>query len=81
MVKIKVLTRKGVYVVTEVTEDTYKIIRRKVIEGRCKHEGLRVYFNEEPTQIVERLMQNDITEKMVNDSITECINNIKNKTR
>lgn len=66
------------YKFTEVTEETYAILERKVIENSTRNIQLQTFLQE--TKItLSKLMETAITEKMVNDSIKESIDNLKNK--
>ena len=68
----------GLFTITEVTEETYKIIERKVIESVTKKVELQILMME--TKItLPKLMETHITEAMVHEAITESINDLKQK--
>lgn len=84
MIKIRVqknlqgVQHLGLYTYTEVTEETYKIIERKVIENATKNIQLQIFLKE--TNItLPKLMETAITETIVHEAITESINDIRNK--
>ena len=81
MIKIRVYMPVKGYTITEVTEDTYKIIKRKVIESieyeRSEKSTFDLLF-EDITKI-NRLMETCITMDIYEQAIQESTNNIKNK--
>jgi hypothetical protein len=79
MRKIKVINSGVIYPnIIEVTDETYKIIERKVIESVTDTVEKQILLKE--TKItLPMLMETCITETMVHEAITESINDIKNK--
>jgi len=75
MIKIKVFTGLN-YSITEVTEDTYKLIEDKVIKSLTKTVELQTYLQESNFTLT-RLMESCITIDIYNEAIKESIEIIK----
>jgi predicted nuclease with TOPRIM domain len=78
MIKIKVYT-DTTYKVTEVTQDVYTIIERKVIEQATENVELQIFLKEVSITL-PKLMDCCITIAIYEEALQENINNIKQKT-
>lgn len=84
MVKIRVkkyvpgAEHLGLYTITEVTEETYKIIERIVIETYTENVGMQILLQQTNYTLAD-LMDSVITPEIVHEAINESINNLKEK--
>lgn len=82
MTRIKVQIKNGVYptqyAITEVTDDAYQIIQRKVIESVTKNADLQLLL-QSANMTLQKLMETSITDEIVLSAITESVNNIKQR--
>jgi hypothetical protein len=72
MIKIKVF-RGTDYKIVEVTEETYKIIERKVIEAATANVELQIFLRDASITL-PKLMESAITEEIAIDAILESKN-------
>ncbi len=77
MIKIKVYTDMT-YKVTEVTEDVYKIIERKVIAEATENVELQIFLKEVSITL-PKLMESCITIAIYEEALKENLQNIKEK--